>query len=137
MEENVFDSIEAIDAALDSEFGTSAEEPELEEAEQETINTDGEEAEETTETAEEVEEPVESNTQPIEVEDKAESKKDYAFADLRAQNSALKKEKENLEADSKFLKELASSYGYDDVSKFQEAIKMLDMKKKQKIKVMT
>jgi len=116
MEENVFDSIDAIDAQLDEEFGkevaTEPEEPTNEETIEE--NTDVEEPE-SEPVEEEIEEPQEDN--------ESESKKDHAFSNLRAENSNLKRERDGYKADSDYLKELAASYGYDDVAKFQEAIR--------------
>ncbi len=122
MEENVFDSIEAIDAALDKEIGEVANEPEEVSNEQpieETTNVEEVETEQT----EEKQEPEETEqvTQPDD-EGKVD-KKDYAFANLRSENSTLKKERDDYKADSDYLKELAASYGYEDVQKFQDAIR--------------
>lgn len=121
MEENVFDSIDAIDAQLDEEFGEVANEPEetpVEEAVEE--NAEVEEPE-----SEQIDEPEETEEVPqVEDEGEAESKKDHAFSSLRAENSSLKRERDGYKADSDYLKELAASYGYDDVAKFQEAIRL-------------
>lgn len=119
MEENVFDSIDAIDAKLDEEFGKVANEPEETPVEPEVDNASVEEEKETQpeQTTPEVE------TQPEKEEEGTESKKDHAFASLRAENGTLKKERDDYKADSDYLKELAASYGYDDVSKFQDAIR--------------
>lgn len=118
MEENVFDSVDAIDAKLDEEFGEVANEPEETPVEPEIEETQVEE--------EKVEEQTEPEVvgQPEETEGEEKvTKKDHAFAELRAENGNLKKERDGYKADSDYLKELASSYGYDDVSKFQEAIR--------------
>lgn len=124
MEENVFGSIDDIDAKLDEEFGKEvATEPE--ETSDVSVDTQTEvETEEVSneETKEEQTEEVEEAPQQVE-EGKTESKKDYAFSNLRAENSNLKKERDDYKADSDYLKELAASYGYDDVHKFQEAIR--------------
>ena len=127
MNEN-FGSIEDIDAKLDAEFGEVANEPEeaptetvdVDDASVETEEQDVTQADETAENK--VEEPTEENPQNVD-EAAAETKDHHAFADLRAQNTTLKKEKEALEADSAFLKDLAASYGYTDVGAFQKAIK--------------
>lgn len=127
MNEN-FGSIEDIDAKLDAEFGEVANEPEeviteSVEVEDASVETEGQDVTQTDETTEnEVEEPQNENPQNVD-EANAEKKDHHAFADLRAQNTTLKKEKEALEADSAFLKELAASYGYTDVGAFQKAIK--------------
>ena len=129
---NVFDSVDAIDAALDEEFGKETTEPETDEnVENNDVNTDSEDLtqdnnveegasneEPNNEEGQVVETPVQNNG-----EGNKSSKKDHAFADLRSQNTNLKKERDNYKADSDYLKELAASYGYDDTAKFQEAIK--------------
>lgn len=130
--ENVFDSVDAIDAALDEEFGKETTEPETDEnVENNDVNTDSEDLtqdnnveegasneEPNNEEGQVVETPVQNNG-----EGNKSSKKDHAFANLRSENSNLKKERDNYKADSDYLKELAASYGYDDTAKFQEAIK--------------
>ena len=124
MEENVFDSIEAIDKQLDLEFGTNQnvdETPEVDTNEsQETTDTNVEENTSNEEVAQNDETEEVSNP---EVEEPAEDKKSHAFAELRSENTSLKKERDGYKADSDYLKELAASYGYDDVSKFQDAIR--------------
>ena len=124
MDENVFDSIDAIDAALDKEFGEVANEPE-QVTDVEPVEEPAE-VEETTQENDEVieEEPKqEEEEQPQEKEEPKEDKKDYAFANLRVENGNLKKERDSYKADSDYLKELAASYGYTDVAKFQDAIR--------------
>lgn len=123
MEENVFGSIEDIDAKLDEEFGKEvATEPEETDtsiesnAMVETEEVSNEEPEK--EQEEKVEEPTQTDN-----EGKSDSKKEYAFSNLRAENSNLKRERDGYKADSDYLKELAASYGYDDVQKFQEAVR--------------
>lgn len=122
MEENVFDSLEDIDKALDKEFGEVANEPEevanTEDVEQTTVEDDGGSKEEIQETK-----PEETNEVPqTDVEGKVD-KKEHAFAELRSENSALKKERDTYKTDSDYLKELAASYGYEDVQKFQDALR--------------
>lgn len=130
--ENVFDSVDAIDAALDEEFGKETTEPETNEnVENNDVNTESEDLtqgnnveegasneEPNNEEGQVVETPVQNNG-----EGNKSSKKDYAFANLRSENTNLKKERDSYKADSDYLKELAASYGYDDTAKFQEAIK--------------
>ena len=119
MEENVFGSVEAIDAELDKEFAKDTAEPEQETNDvtvEETLT--GEEDNSSNDVAEKEQKDEEKEVPQNEDEGKSESKKDYAFAELRAENGTLKKER-----DSDYLKELAASYGYDDVQKFQEAIR--------------
>jgi hypothetical protein len=140
MKDDVFESVSDIDAALDKEFGEVANEPETETTEVEVENASSEEtivSDENTEEEESKEELPEQNPQgtnegeePAQVEeDKNESKKDHAFANLRSENSNLKKERDGYKADSDYLKELAASYGYTDVSKFQDAVREARLQK--------
>lgn len=128
MEDNVFGSIEDIDAALDKELGEvankSSEEPIKEEQNENTDNGTANTTADETPKEDEV-----TPEKPQNEVDKAESKKDYAFANLRTENGNLKKERDEYKSDSDFLKSLASSYGYTDVNKFQEAIKLAQYQK--------
>ena len=125
MEENVFGSLEEIDAALDENFGQTT-------GDTEEVNQEAPVSEETKVETEEVseekpvEEQKEANEDVAKEDDEGSkvSKKDYAFAQLRTENSDLKRERDGYKADSDYLKDLAASYGYDDVSKFQEAIRV-------------
>lgn len=124
MEENVFGSIDEIDEKLDEEFGEVANEPEettnteVSEQNADNVSEQGVSNEETQE--EQSGETVE--TPQIDDEGKVD-KKEHAFANLRNENSNLKKERDAYKTDSDYLKELAASYGYDDVQKFQDAIR--------------
>lgn len=129
--ENVFESIDAIDAALDEQFGKDEieENNNVVDADDNSENNDVVEdamAEEGASDEEpETKEPeqVDNNNAQTNDEGNKSSKKDYAFANLRSENTNLKKERDSYKADSDYLKELAASYGYDDTAKFQEAIK--------------
>lgn len=127
MNTDVFDSIDALDEALDKEFGEVANEPD-EDNEQEINNEVENETLEGKDTQEE--NPAEDTADTAEntAENKPEEngkadKKEYAFASLRAENGNLKKERDAYKSDAEFLKSLAKSYGYDDTAKFQEALK--------------
>ena len=127
MNTDVFDSIDALDEALDKEFGEVANEPD-EDNEQEINNEVENETLEGKDTQEE--NPAEDTAETAEntAENKPEEngkadKKEYAFASLRAENGNLKKERDAYKSDAEFLKSLAKSYGYDDTAKFQEALK--------------
>lgn len=124
MEENVFDSIEDIDASLDKEFGEVANEPEEPTNEPEvTEDTTVEEGASNDEAQNE--QSGETTVEPPQTDDegKVDDKKEHAFASLRSENSTLKKERDAYKTDSDYLKELAASYGYEDVQKFQDAIR--------------
>lgn len=127
MNEDVFMDIDALDAALDKEFGELANNQVEDEEQEQEINTEevdntNSEEEDTQNSAENS---VENTAVPAEKssEDDKASKKEYAFANLRAENGNLKKERDAYKSDSDFLKSLAQSYGYDDTAKFQEALK--------------
>ena len=77
---------------------------------------------------------VQDNTQVDKTKSDEDWKSHHAFADLRKQNSDLRKEKEALTADSAFLKELASSYGYTDTKQFVQAYKDAKIKKEAETK---
>ena len=126
MENDVFMDIDALDAKLDKEFGELANSQVEDEEQEQEINTEVEtsEDENTQEepvenTADAAEEPAEQNSE----EPEKVNKKEYAFANLRAENGNLKKERDAYKSDSDYLKSLAQSYGYDNVSEFQEALK--------------
>lgn len=129
MNTDVFDSIDALDEALDKEFGEVANESN-EDNEQE-IDNEVEVENETLEGEDTQEEnPTDNSADNANnaVENKPEEngkadKKEYAFASLRAENGNLKKERDAYKSDAEFLKSLAKSYGYDDTAKFQEALK--------------
>lgn len=122
MEENVFGSIEDIDASLDAEFGEVANDPEETTTEPEI--TDNTVVEEGTSSEETQEEQNEETVEVTQTDDEGKvDKKEHAFANLRSENSNLKKERDAYKTDSDYLKELAASYGYEDVQKFQDAIR--------------
>lgn len=141
MKNDVFGSIDDIDAALDLQFGKVANEPEIEE-EKEADNENTEETEvETTSEENDVETKPQEETGEAQEEkpqnnivDKASAQKEYAFSKLRTENSNLKKERDDYKSNSDFLESLAKDYGYDDVSKFQEAIKLARYEKEAQAK---
>ena len=144
MNVNVLESINDIDAKLDAEFGEVANEPNLDVVEDQNVDTGVEDdtvendstvLDNDTQEEKEEGEPQNKNTQVEEAtEPKEKDKTHHAFADLRAQNSSLKKEKEALEADSSFLKELASNYGYTDTDSFVKAYKEAKLQQEAKTK---
>lgn len=122
MEEDVFGSIDDIDASLDEEFGKVANEPEV--SEDETTVEENTTAEEGASNEEPEVNKTEETEEVTQTEDEGKvDKKEHAFAELRSENSNLKKERDAYKGDSDYLKELAASYGYEDVQKFQDAIR--------------
>lgn len=61
-------------------------------------------------------------------------KKEFAFSKIRQENSQLKQEKQRLQAESDFLKELAAGYGYTDVDKFKEDVRIAKLNQEAKAK---
>ena len=82
-----------------------------------------------------------SNDDTSNTSDGGNSKKDYAFAKIRQENSDLKAKAKNAEANETFLKQLAANYGYNNVDDFVKALFMVQKTilsfKKLKIRVMT
>lgn len=130
-------SIDDIDNLLDKEYGldnpdslevadevdtngdndVSVEEDVTEPVESEQVNetpaeTPSEDAELDTTPAQEI------NSKPTD-----DDKKSFAFENMRKENSILKQEKAELENYKTILSDLAASYGYTDIEKFQTDIK--------------
>lgn len=62
-----------------------------------------------------------SNDDTSNTSDGGNSKKDYAFAKIRQENSDLKAKAKDAEANETFLKQLAANYGYNNVDDFVKA----------------
>lgn len=126
MNEDVFVDIDALDAALDEEFGKVANEPNedvTEEIDEEVEETSGEKDTQPVDGNDNVETTSEPITEKKPENDNKANKKDYAFANLRTENGNLKRERDAYKSDSDYLKALAQEYGYSDVSSFQQALK--------------
>lgn len=152
MNNDVLESITDIDAQLDAEFGSVANETDenqietdnndtgMEDNVDNTAGLDGEQEKEEEKDSQTQNQPqdkepqVQDNTQVDKTKSDEDWKSHHAFADLRKQNSDLRKEKEALTADSDFLKELASSYGYTDTKQFVQAYKDAKIKKEAETK---
>ena len=152
MNNDVLESITDIDAQLDAEFGSVANETDenqietdnndtgMEDNVDNTTGLDGEQEKEEEKDSQSQNQPqdketqVQDNTQVDKTKSDEDWKSHHAFADLRKQNSDLRKEKEALTADSSFLKELASSYGYTDTKQFVQAYKDAKIKKEAETK---
>lgn len=125
---NGLNSVEDIDAMLDNEFKLT-DEKYSEDIEETDGNVEDEESEidesQETETEDETknddEEKINSNENQEKVDDKpnADDKKEFAFSKMRKENSDLKNQLNEKNAESEFLSKLAAQYGYTDVKKFQ------------------
>ena len=131
---NEINSVEDIDAMLDSQYGVddnatdevetensseASKEPVEEETDSNEENTsEDEETEEETTTEENTEE--EKQTENVSKKSK-EEKEQYSFKALRTENAQLKEQLEKDSVANDTLKRMAEQYGYSDVDKFVEA----------------
>lgn len=142
---NELNSVEDIDALLDNEFSIDEEDDnqDLDTAapEDEDNSDDGQDGndvdtEDGTSDQDNVdEEPSnDDNSGGTQTKITTDEKKEYAFSKIRQENSQLKQEKQKLQAESDFVKELAASYGYTDVDKFKEDVRIAKLNQEAKAK---
>lgn len=124
---NELNSIEDIDAMLDSQYsvdeeqGTDIEEVQEDAVEEETEVEDQEIEEETDEETDSVNDDDEGSEEPKSDEKPSkEDKKAYAFSQLRKENADLKSKAEENQYYEDLLNKMAAQYGYSDVKKFAE-----------------
>lgn len=142
---NELNSVEDIDALLDNEFsideeddnqdlGTAA--PEDEDNSDDGQDGNDVDTEDGTSDQDNVdEEPSnDDNSGGTQTKITTDEKKEYAFSKIRQENSQLKQEKQKLQAESDFVKELAASYGYTDVDKFKEDVRIAKLNQEAKAK---
>lgn len=122
---NELNSVEDIDAMLDNEFKITEEQP-SENTEETDGNVEDQESEtdenQETETDEETKDDENNSNENQESADSkpsADDKKEFAFSKMRKENSDLKNQLNEKNAESEFLSKLAAQYGYTDVKKFQ------------------
>ena len=122
---NELNSVEDIDAMLDNEFKITEEQP-SENIEETDGNVEDQESEtdenQETETDEEQKDDESSSNENQESDDSkpsADDKKEFAFSKMRKENSDLRNQLNEKNAESEFLSKLAAQYGYTDVKKFQ------------------
>ena len=128
---NELNTVEDIDAMLDSQFNitdTPSVEVNNEETGGDVISPDTEEDENT---SSEVDESIkddgnekdatneETETQNSDSKPSADDKKEFAFSKIRKENSDLKNQLNQKNEESEFLSRMAAQYGYTDVKKFQ------------------
>jgi len=127
---NELNSVEDIDAMLDNEFKITDEEysENIEETDgnvedEESEIDESQETETETETEDETKDDEEKNSnenqEKADVKPSADDKKEFAFSKMRRENSDLKNQLNEKNAESEFLSKLAAQYGYTDVKKFQ------------------
>lgn len=122
---NELNSVEDIDAMLDNEFKITEEQP-SENTEETDGNVEDQESEtdenQETETDEETKDDENNSNENQEKSDSkpsADDKKEFAFSKMRKENSDLKNQLNEKNAETEFLNKLAAQYGYTDVKKFQ------------------
>ena len=122
---NELNSVEDIDAMLDSQFNITEEQPSenTEETdgnveEQETDTNESQESNSSDETKDD-ENNSNENQEKSDSKPSAEDKKEFAFSKIRKENSDLKNQLNEKNAETEFLNRLAAQYGYTDVKKFQ------------------
>ena len=122
---NELNSVEDIDAMLDSQFNITEEQP-SENTEETDGNVEVQESEKDenheTEIDEETKDDENNSNENQEMSDSkpsADDKKEFAFSKMRKENSDLKNQLNEKNAETEFLNRLAAQYGYTDVKKFQ------------------
>lgn len=144
-----FNSVEDIDKMLDQEFGVSNDADvddtivDEENTEEESVvddtnidNTDETDAEESQQGSDigikdqNNEESAEDNTE----KHSSDSKKDFAFAQMRKEISDLKSQLKNSEENDSLLKDIAMQYGYDNLNEFAKAVEDAKVKKEAQAK---
>lgn len=122
---NELNSVEDIDAMLDNEFKINYEEASenIEETdgnvEDQELDTDENQESETDEEQKDDESSSNENQESADSKPSADDKKEFAFSKMRKENSDLKNQLNEKNAESEFLSKLAAQYGYTDVKKFQ------------------
>ena len=128
---NELNTVEDIDAMLDSQFNitdTPSVDVENEETDGDVTNSDTEEDENLSpEMNENIEDDGNENettndeteTQNSDSKPSADDKKEFAFSKIRKENSDLKNQLNQKNEESEFLSRMATQYGYTDVKKFQ------------------
>lgn len=122
---NELNSVEDIDAMLDNEFKITEEQP-SENTEETDGNVEDQESEtdenQETENDEETKDDENNSNENQEKSDSkpnADDKKEFAFSKMRKENSDLRNQLNEKNAETEFLNKLAAQYGYTDVKKFQ------------------
>jgi len=122
---NELNTVEDIDAMLDNQFKITEEEPSVD-VEETDGNVEDQESEtdenQETETDEEIKDDENNSNENQEKSDSkpsADDKKEFAFSKMRKENSDLKNQLNEKNAETEFLNRLAAQYGYTDVKKFQ------------------
>ena len=126
---NELNTVEDIDAMLDSQFNITDEQSDtsndnIEETDgnvedQESETDENQETETDEETKDDDNSSNEEDNEKSDSKPSADDKKEFAFSKMRKENSDLKNQLNEKNAETEFLNRLAAQYGYTDVKKFQ------------------
>lgn len=122
---NELNTVEDIDAMLDNQFKITEEEPSVDveetdgNVEDQEPETDENQETETDEETKDDENNSNENQEKSDSKPSADDKKEFAFSKMRKENSDLKNQLNEKNAETEFLNKLAAQYGYTDVKKFQ------------------
>ena len=127
---NELNTVEDIDAMLDSQFNITDEQSDdskdnVEETDGDVTSQETEEDENPSSDEDESNKNDDDNSSNEEGNEKSDSKpsaddkKEFAFSKMRKENSDLKNQLNEKNAETEFLNRLAAQYGYTDVKKFQ------------------
>mgnify|MGYP006991635748 CR=1 FL=1 len=132
-EELNFESVDDIDSMLDKEFNITEDSVEDDVTNDETIDEPTTDVEESVDSVDNEEGTNEEGTDGTKIQNESdttatdnkkptpEEKKEFAFSEIRRENSELKqKAKQNAQYEE-FLKQISAEYGYDSVEEFTEA----------------
>ena len=114
----------------DSESEETPVEEETSEYEEETTETESDSEQEQSNDKAEPEESVETpEVKPVEQKPTKDEQQSYSFKALREERDNYRKQSEQYESDSTFLKELAVYYGYTDSDSFKKALRDAQLEK--------
>lgn len=126
---NELNSVEDIDAMLDSEFHLNDEQSNdnsenIEETSGDVTNQESEDDEnlnsdEDENTNDDDADSSDENQEKSDTKPSADDKKEFAFSKMRKENSDLKNKLNEKNEETEFLNKLAAQYGYTDIKKFQ------------------
>ena len=122
---NELNTVEDIDAMLDNQFKLTEEEPSVDveetdgNVEDQKSETDENQETETDEETKDDENNANENQEKSDSKPNADDKKEFAFSKMRKENSDLRNQLNEKNAETEFLNKLAAQYGYTDVKKFQ------------------
>ena len=132
-EELNFESVDDIDSMLDKEFNITEDSVEDDVTDDETTDEPAKDVEEPVDNVDNKEGTNEEGTDGTKIQNESdnaatdnkkptpEEKKEFAFSEIRRENSELKQKAKQNAHYEEFLKQISAEYGYDSVEEFTEA----------------